>query len=89
MASLSFDKAKGRWRIQFLAPDGSRRSVSMKATRARDKGQGTEQSSGLQEPYRGTQHSDQVRDHSVASGTYLGAEAADEDTRSAGRCWAG
>ena len=39
MASLSFDKAKGRWRIQFLAPDGSRRSVSMKATRARDKGQ--------------------------------------------------
>ncbi len=39
MASLSFDKAKGRWRIQFLAPDSSRRSVSMKATRARDKGQ--------------------------------------------------
>ena len=39
MASLSHDKKNNRWRIQFVAPDGSRRSVSMKATRARDRGQ--------------------------------------------------
>ena len=39
MASLSFDKAKGRWRIQFLAVDGSRKSISVKVTRERDKGQ--------------------------------------------------
>lgn len=39
MASLSFDQKKNRWRIQFLAVDGSRQSIGIKGTRARDKGQ--------------------------------------------------
>jgi len=33
MASLSFDKQKNRWRIQFLAPDGSRRSLGYRGSR--------------------------------------------------------
>jgi integrase len=37
MASLS--KRGNRWIIQFVSPDGSRKTLSLKATRARDKGQ--------------------------------------------------
>ena len=33
MASLSYDDQKGRWRIQFKAPDGSRKSLGLKASR--------------------------------------------------------
>ncbi len=32
VASLSFDTAKGRWRIQFKAPDGSRKSIGLKGS---------------------------------------------------------
>ena len=39
MASLSYDEKNNRWLIQFLIPTGGRKSVSMKATRGRDKGQ--------------------------------------------------
>ncbi len=38
MASLSHDTKNKRWLIQFMAFDRSRRSVSIKETRARDKG---------------------------------------------------
>ena len=33
MASLSYDNQKQRWRIQFKAPDGTRRSIGLKASR--------------------------------------------------------
>ena len=40
MASMSYDKKNSRWIIQFLSTTGSRKSVSMKATRGKDKGSG-------------------------------------------------
>ena len=39
MASLSYDRTNNRWVLQFKTPLGKRRSVSMKATRGRDKGE--------------------------------------------------
>ncbi|GAB5440756.1 MAG: hypothetical protein Fues2KO_11050 [Fuerstiella sp.] len=39
MASLSYEAKNNRWRIQFVAPTGGRKTVSLKATRGRDKGQ--------------------------------------------------
>lgn len=39
MASLSYDDKNNRWLIQFQAASGGRKSLSMKATRGRDKGQ--------------------------------------------------
>jgi len=33
VAGLSYDSSNGRWRIQFKAPDGSRRSIGLKASR--------------------------------------------------------
>ena len=44
MASLSYDTAKKRWRIQFKAPDGSRKSVSMR---------GSVKAEGKAQTYRG------------------------------------
>lgn len=38
MASLTHDKRNNRWLIQFVAPSGSRHSVSLKETRGRDRG---------------------------------------------------
>lgn len=40
MASMSYDQKNKRWLIQFVAPTGKRKSVTMKATRGRDKGEG-------------------------------------------------
>ncbi len=40
MASLSHDKKNNRWLIQFVAPDGVRRSISTKSNNAKDKGRG-------------------------------------------------
>lgn len=39
MASMNHDQTNKRWQIQFIAPTGKRKSVSMKATRGRDRGQ--------------------------------------------------
>ena len=44
MASLSYDTTKKRWRIQFKAPDGSRKSVSMR---------GSVKAEGKAQTYRG------------------------------------
>ena len=38
MASLSHNKKNNRWLIQFVGPDGSRRSISVKDSKAKDKG---------------------------------------------------
>lgn len=41
MASISHDRKNNRWRIQFISPDGSRRSVSTPASqKVKDKGRG-------------------------------------------------
>ena len=32
MASLSYDRTKQRWRIQFVAPDGARKSLGMRGS---------------------------------------------------------